>query len=467
VPTFRIITLGCKLNQADSSAVEARLRALGLSRHAEPRSAFSGGGGEAEIGCVGTDGPGCEAGASSRGADLVILNTCTVTAGADREARQIARRLRRANPDATLIATGCYAERERSDLASLACVDHVVGMEDQADGIVELAARAFDLPYDREERTTGGFGATAACDPLAPAERTRAYLKIQDGCDLRCAYCIIPAVRGDSRSLEPDEVLRRIEVLSEAGYREIVFTGVNTGDYGLDLGSPLRLHDLLERALALPGLGRLRLNSLEPKTVTPEIARLMATSDGRLARHIQIPLQSGCDAVLARMRRNYRTADYARVVERLRAAAPAIGLGADVIVGFPGESESEFEATCRFIEGSPLNYLHVFSYSPRPGTPAAARPDRLAPGIIKERSARLRALGRTLSHRFRESFVGRTLPILTLRALRGDGRLRALSDNFIDLGVDVGHKSTGALINRLLSATITEVTPDDTTARLA
>jgi threonylcarbamoyladenosine tRNA methylthiotransferase MtaB len=444
VPTYRIVTLGCKLNQADSSALEARLRALGLSRLAEPN------------------------GEAVNGADLVILNTCTVTSGADREARQIARRLRRANPEATLIATGCYAERDRRDLAALAGVDHVVGMQDQAERVGELAARAFDLPYDPDERTTGSFGATDACDPLDPSvERTRAYLKIQDGCDLRCAYCIIPSVRGDSRSLEPDEVLRRIAQLSDAGYREIVFTGVNTGDYGRDLDSPLHLHDLLERALALPGLGRLRLNSLEPKTVTPEIIRLMAASDGRLARHIQIPLQSGCDTVLARMRRNYRTADYARAVKRLRTTAPSIGLGADVIVGFPGESDREFETTCRFIEDSPLNYLHVFSYSPRPGTPATALPDQVTPRVIKERSARLRALGRSLSHRFRSSFVGRTLPILTLRALRPDGRLRALSDNFIDLGLDLEQSSAGPLINRLLPATITEATPDDTTARLA
>lgn len=444
MPTYRIVTLGCKLNQADSSALEAGLRALGLSRAAQ------GDGGR------------------ERGADLVILNTCTVTSGADREARQLARRLRRANPGAMLIATGCYAERQGGDLAALPEVDHVVGMRDQAERIAELAARAFDLPLQRDGRTTGRFGETAACDPRDPAvERTRAYLKIQDGCDLRCAYCIIPSVRGGSRSLDPDEVLRRIARLSDAGYREIVFTGVNTGDYGGDLPSPLRLHDLLRRALALPGLGRLRLNSLEPRTVTPEIVGLMAGSDGRLARHIQIPLQSGCDAVLARMRRNYRTSDYARVVETLRAAAPSIGLGADLIAGFPGESEREFETTCRFLERSPLNYLHVFSYSPRPGTPAAAFPDRVPPRLVRERSARLRAIGRTLSHRFRASFVGRTLPILTLRAVRPDGRLRALTDNFIDLGVDLERSHAGPLINRLLSATITGVSPDDTTARLA
>jgi threonylcarbamoyladenosine tRNA methylthiotransferase MtaB len=438
VPTYRLVTLGCKLNQADSSALEARLKALGLVRAAGP-------------------------------ADLVLLNTCTVTGNADREARQIARRLRRANPRATLIVTGCYAERDGAVLASIPGVDHVVGMRDQA-GRVEALARAA-LAIEARGAGEGGldlgpFGATAACDP-ATDDRTRAYLKVQDGCDLRCSYCVIPSVRGASRSLPPDEVLRRIGALSDAGYREIVFTGVNTGDYGKDLAPSLRLHDLLERALRVPGLGRLRLNSLEPRTVTRETIDLLAAGGGRLARHLQMPLQSGCDAVLQRMRRNYRTADYARVASRLRAAVPDLGLGADVIVGFPGETDAEFETTCRFIEASELDYLHVFSYSPRPGTPAGERPDAVPPPVVRERSARLRALARALSLRFRRSFVGRDLPVLVLREVRPDGRLRALSDNYIDVGLDAGGRTTGDLFNRMLAARVTEATDGDTLARVA
>lgn len=462
MPTYRIVTLGCKLNQADSSALEARLLGLGLARAAEALA-----GGEARL-----DPP---------SADLVVLNTCTVTGGADREARQIARRLRRANPRATLIATGCYAERDGQALASLPGVDHVVGMRDQA-GRVEALARAalglagpIDAPAGGAEPAKapgegaidlGRFGATAACDPAA-SDRTRAYLKVQDGCDLRCSYCVIPSVRGGSRSLPPDEVLRRIVGLSDAGYREIVFTGVNTGDYGKDLSPSVRLHHLLERALAIPSLGRLRLNSLEPRTITPEVIALLAAGGGRLARHLQIPLQSGCDTVLLRMRRNYRTADYARVVERLRAAVPDIGLGADVIVGFPGETDAEFDATCRFIEGSPLNYLHVFSYSARPGTPAAAMPGALAPPVVRERSARLRALGRDLSLRFRRAFVGRDVPALVLREVRPDGRLRALTDNFIDVGVDPGDHPAGGLLNQLIAVRITAASGAETLARAA
>ncbi len=455
MPTYRIATLGCKLNQADTSILEARLLALGLSRA----------GGDPEIAP-----PEAGPGAHAAPADLVILNTCTVTGAADREARQIARRLRRENPGATLIATGCYAERDPEALRNLAGVDHVVGMRDQAARVAALAASSLGLDPGASgpgaaASPLGPFGATEGCDPVTdPAERTRAFLKIQDGCNLRCSYCIIPAVRGSSRSLPPDAVLRRMAFLTDAGYREIVFTGVNTGDYGRDLDPPLRLLDLLERAVRLQGLGRLRLNSLEPRTVTPEIAACLASEEGRVARHLQIPLQSGSDAVLGRMRRPYRTADYARVVEGLRAAVPAIGLGADVIAGFPGETGEEFEATCRFVASSPLNYLHVFSYSARPGTVAASLPDQVPPPVIKERSARLRALGRELSLRFRRSFVGRDLPALTLREIRPDGRLRALTDNFIDLGLDLAGRPPGPLMNRLVTARIMGASSDDTLA---
>jgi len=463
--TYRILTLGCKLNQADSGALEARLVGLGLRRAPET------GGDETPTG----EAP----------ADLVVLNTCTVTAGADREARQLTRRLRRTHPGATLIVTGCYAERDGGALASLPGVDHVVGMRDQAGRVAALAAAALGLPAPppgapgRSEATgsaaatataaepldLGRFGATDACDP-ATSDRTRAFLKIQDGCDLRCSYCIIPSVRGGSRSLPGDELLRRIAGLVAGGYREIVFTGVNTGDWGGDLSPARRLHDLLPEALVAAGPARLRLNSLEPRTVTPAIVRLLAESGGRLARHLQVPLQSGCDTVLARMRRNYRTADYARTVGTLGEAVPDAGIGADVIVGFPGETDAEFEATCRFIERSPLAYLHVFSYSARPGTTAASLP-AVPPNAIRDRSARLRGLGRELSLRFRKRFVGRELPVLVLRGVRPDGRLRALSDNFIDMGLDAGPRAEASLENRLVTARVSAATGDDTLAALA
>ena len=441
MPSYRIVPLGCKLNQADSLALESRLARLGMTR-------------------------------AEDAADLVVLNTCTVTGAADREARQIARRLRRANPRARLLVTGCYAERDGAALASIAGVDHVVGMRDQAARVAAFAAGAFAIEpaspaaaAGEERHDLGPFGATTACDP-AGGDRTRAFLKIQEGCDLRCSYCIIPSVRGGARSLPADDVLGRLRDLTSSGYREVVFTGVNTGDWGRDLAPRIALHGLLHRALAQEGLGRVRLNSLEPRTVTPEVMRLMADSGGRLAPHLQIPLQSGSDAVLARMRRNYRTADYRRVLVALRRAVPDAGIGADVIVGFPGETDAEFEETCRFIEASELNYLHVFPYSPRPGTPAAALPDQVPPAVIKERGARLRTVGRDLAWRFRRRFVGRDLEALVLRETRADGRLRALTGNFIDLWLDPERREPGDLVNRLVAARVTDA-GDETLAALS
>ncbi|HEV8198989.1 MAG TPA: MiaB/RimO family radical SAM methylthiotransferase [Candidatus Polarisedimenticolia bacterium] len=461
-PTYRIVTLGCKLNQADSAALEARLRRLGMRRAAE--NPAPGGAHRPE---------------QDAGVDLVLLNTCTVTGGADREARQIARRLRRANPGATLVVTGCYAERDAEALRRIAGVDAVVGMADQAGRVETIARAALGLagpaaPAARPASSPGAapgldlgrFGETIACDP-AERDRTRAFLKIQDGCDLRCSYCVIPSVRGASRSLPAPMVLDRLAALAGAGYREVVLTGVNTGDWGGDFDPPDRLEHLLARALDRGDVARLRLNSLEPRTVSERIASLLAGGKGRLARHLQVPLQSGCDTVLARMRRNYRSAEYARVLERVRSAVPDAALGADVIVGFPGETDAEFESTCRFIEASPLAYLHVFPYSERPGTAAASLGDRVPPPVMAARGARLRALGGALSLRFRRRFVGRTLEVLALREVRPDGRVRALSDNFIDCGLDAGGRDAGDLFNRLVSARITAVDEAGTLAEVA
>ncbi len=438
MPTYRIVTLGCKLNQADSSAVEAGLRRLGLRR-------------------APVDGE------APAGADVVILNTCTVTANADREARQIARRLRAANPGALLIATGCYAERDPGGLRSVPGIDHVVSLQQQEATVPALAAAALGIDRPRDGHDLGPFGTTEGCEPeIGPGDRTRALLKIQDGCNLRCSYCIIPSVRGSSRSLPPGTVLERLERFIASGFQEIVLPGVNTGDYGKDLDPQSDLRGLLERMIDARGLGRLRLNSLEPRTVTPDLVEFLTGCGGRVAPHLQIPLQSGSDSVLRRMRRPYHAADYSSVVEKLRRAVDGVALGADVIVGFPGETDAEFESTCRFIESSPLNYLHVFSYSTRPGTAAALREDPLPPHVIKERSARLRRLGRDLSLRFRRSFVGCVRPALTLREIRPDGRLRALTDNFIDLGLDLAVRHPDPPMNRMLRVRITEATDQDT-----
>jgi MiaB/RimO family radical SAM methylthiotransferase len=215
----------------------------------------------------------------------------------------------------------------------------------------------------------------SAEDPLPFfSDQTRAFLKIQEGCDLHCSYCVIPSVRGASRSVEPETVLRKVTLLAEAGFREIVFTGVNTGDYGKDLTPATTLAALLRRASEIRSVGRLRLNSVEPRCVTDELVETLAGSP-RLAPHLQVPLQSGSDEVLGRMRRPYRTAHYRQSLETLRKRIPDVGLGADVIVGFPGESREEFLQTLEFIASSQLNYLHVFSFTPRPGMTRRRMPD--------------------------------------------------------------------------------------------
>jgi len=396
---LHVTTLGCKLNQLDSAEL---------------------------AGAMGGSLPLVDDPAQAR---LVVINTCSVTAAADADARKIARRRRRENPRALIVVTGCYAERDPEALRSLPEVDLVLLRADRpaAAGIIMEHLRRRDpslLADGCADRLVGetlpDFGG-----------RTRAYLRVQEGCDLRCSYCIIPTVRGPSRSVPPEEVERRFRDLLGAGYKEIVLTGVNTGDYGKDLGRTVDLAELLARLADIGGDYRVRLNSVEPRCVTPALADLMARHQ-RVARHLQIPLQSGSDAVLRAMRRNYRTADYLRIVEDLRARIPDVGIGADVIVGFPSETDEHFRESVDFIAGSPLNYLHVFSYSPRPGTDAAGMQAMNDVRTMAERSRVLRGLGQTLARDFRLAQSGRMHDALVLRGGAPDGRARALTSNFIE-----------------------------------
>jgi threonylcarbamoyladenosine tRNA methylthiotransferase MtaB len=434
--TYRVVTLGCKLNQFDSASIEGQLRARGFH--------------EAEGGET---------------AGVYVVNTCTVTKNADREARQLARRGRRENPGCRLLVTGCYAERDREGLARTAEIDEIVGHSDREriPAILDRIAAEAAPPEARSIACVEAAGGAApgAADLLHFGDHTRAFLKIQEGCDLSCSYCIIPKVRGASRSIAPELLEEAVLALTARGYREIVLTGVNTGDYGRDLTPRTTLAALLARLLRTPCLGRLRLNSLEPRTVTREIVDLLA-DEGGLARHLQVPLQSGCDATLKRMYRNYRTSDYRTTVETLRARLPGIGLGADVIVGFPGESDEEFEETYRFIASSPLNYLHVFSYSDRPGTPASGHSGHVRPEEVRERSARLRALGDDLGLRFRRGFVGSVLEVLPFAVRRADGRLRALSGNFIEVALH----ADDSVAHRLIPVRIDHADEADTLASL-
>ncbi len=405
---FHTITLGCKLNQYDSAALEGELVRRGFRPLPAPE-----------------------------GAAVVIVNTCTVTHKADAEARKLIRGVRRRNPDCRLLVTGCYAEADAEPLSSIEGVDVVFGNRDKA----RLGEILDDLGLEGEK--------LSPAPPPAPhfGGRSRALLKVQEGCQLACSYCVVPRVRGLSRSVPPHEVERAALSMLASGYREIVLTGINTGDYGLDLDPPTDLETLLRRLLSACGPNRFRLNSLEPLAVTDGIIELMA-SDPRLAPHLQIPLQSGSDTVLRRMRRNYRAREYVELVRRLRAAISHIGLGADVIVGFPGETDKDFRLTHDLLADSPLNYLHVFAWSPREGTDAAALPDRIPEPVVRRRSARLRALGELLSLRFRRRFEGLRLDAVVL------GRNRALTGNYIEVEL----KDSDATPRDLVGVRIVRVT---------
>jgi threonylcarbamoyladenosine tRNA methylthiotransferase MtaB len=389
------LTLGCKANQYDSMALMAGLdpdRFEVLESEGAPVAA-----------------------------EVYVINTCTVTGRSDFQSRQLVRRARKWNPAARILVTGCVAETQPESLAPLP-QDAVIGVSNRAqvlDWILNGRGMACHAP-------TGEFFYHPAG---GRQQRTRALVKIQDGCDLSCAYCIVPQARGRSRSLEPEAVITQLRRLHEQDFQEAVLTGIHLGFYGKDRGTSLRA--LLERIEAEPGLPpRIRLSSLDPHELTPELLRVIADSK-RICRHLHLPLQSGDDAVLRRMRRPYTTAQVRQVAETLYRQMPELCLGLDLIAGFPGESDAQFEGTLLFLESLPWSYLHVFPFSARPGTPAAAMPEQVAAPAIKARAARLRELSHRRKRAFYAGALGRRLRLLVEEA-RG-GWQRGFSDHYMPL----------------------------------
>ena len=481
VPGYYVENFGCRATQADGAALERQFEEQGFARASHPAHA-----------------------------SVVVLNTCTVTAGADQDARAAIRRVQRQNPEARIVVTGCYAQRAPEEISALPGVSLVIGnshkhqlanivvatdvpdleLSPQTPNFIPLTALTADRrrPDDSSIFISDIFAHTellAAPVFDAANERTRPNLKIQDGCDNRCSFCVIPYVRGQSRSLEIDRILREVCGLVNSGYREVVISGINLGRWGRDLtASPQpsalsqtsnaqrltpdaafqkskpgslepRFETLIRAILSETAIEKLRISSVEPMDWSDELIELVACSP-RIAKHAHVPMQSGSDAVLRRMHRKYRPWHYREKIERIHAAMPTAAIGADVMVGFPGETEAEFEETRRMIEDLPFTYLHVFTYSARPGTPAAAMKNQVPQHIARERNGILRELAAHKKLAFMRSFIGKSLEAITLNAVGHDSdgtSTEALTDNYLKLRLPGQHDA-----NRWMKLRVEDVT---------
>jgi threonylcarbamoyladenosine tRNA methylthiotransferase MtaB len=393
---YSIITFGCRVNQADSLKLEEDLRARGA----------------------------VEAPASD--ADLVIVNSCSVTATADQGTRQTVRRIARDNPRARIVVTGCYATRSPADVAALPGVARVVPNEAKLRAVALVA---------------GACGA-----PLEPgmAGRTAFTLRVQTGCEERCAYCIIPATRGAGCSLPIPLIAAEVERIGAAGFKEIALAGVHLGSYGRDLQPRRTLLELLRTLAGARADVSFRISSLEPMDCTPGIVDLVASDGARFAPHFHLPLQHGSDAILERMRRPYTLDGYRRLVDGIVERLPHASIGTDVIVGFPGERDADFDRTCRYLSQAPLSHLHVFPYSDRPGTAASMMAGKVPGPVVRERGAAVRRIGAELSRRFQDAQVGTVRPGLTL----DDGTL-VVTDNYLKLRIGPGRARNERVLVRV------------------
>ncbi len=466
---YHVENFGCRASRSDGESIAAILRHRGLASARHPADA-----------------------------DVVIVNTCSVTAEADRQARAWLRRIRRQNPRARVIVTGCYAQRAPHELAALPEVDAVIGNSHKAQ-VADLA-----LDYAMSPRSESNAGANfvpasslapavfvddafahselAALPFAADAQQTRPNLKVQDGCGNRCSFCIIPTTRGYSRSVSLEQCLGDVRRFVDAGGQELVLSGINLGRWGRDLQPALRFEDLVAAILRETALPRLRLSSIEPMDWSTDLLALyreFATESSRgnsplnaarctlhaprLARHTHLPLQSGSDTILRRMYRRYRPWHYAERLASIRELLPAAAIGADVMIGFPGETDALFEESYSFIAAQPFTYLHLFPFSARPGTPAweLHRQSPVPARAVRERMDALRSLAAAKSQAFRASFVGQTLSAVTVE-LGPDGTTEAVTDNFLKLTLDEAVPA-----NRMVAVQATALTADGIRGLLA
>lgn len=398
-----VIGFGCRLSASETEAMAAALIRDGIA--------------QAEIAT----------------ADVVIVNGCTITHQADRDAARAVRRIHRDNPSARIVVTGCWAASSAAEAAAMPGVVAVVGNDHKPD-IVAIVRQAPtgggpDVRVDRLRR-----GAPLRVLPPVADARARALLKVQDGCDFRCSFCIVPSVRGPSRSVAPDEIVARARSLVTAGTAEIVLTGVHLGSWGRDLGLGRgALAGLVERLLGVLADARLRLSSLDPHEVDADLLALLAAAPRQLCRHLHLPVQSCDDAVLGRMRRAHRVADFVELTRRATAAIPGLAISTDVIAGFPGEDDAAFDRTHAVLAGLPLSYLHVFPYSIRAGTAAATMDGAVPHAVVRRRAATLRALSAAHHQRFRAGLAGRVLDVVVHRRADAHGGWWARSDHDVAL----------------------------------
>lgn len=417
-----IKTLGCKVNTFDTHAIENQFKALGW-----------------------------ELVDSAEVADISLVNTCSVTANADKEARYLARRLRRESPDSLVVMTGCYAQTDSARLAAMDEVDVIVPNEAKEQIVpfvlAQLDARRRGIDIQRmpdgvksvTENKQTHFKSSLTLFDRADSSQTRAFVKIQDGCNGFCTYCLIPYARGASRSVKEHEALIEIKRLVASGTREIVLTGIHIGDYGLDhLPESERetaepFVEFMKQVFDIDGLARVRISSLEPAELTESLIKVLAQHRDRFCDHFHLPLQSGHDEILRKMRRKYDTARYKESCDMARSYFPEVCLGADIIPGFPSETDEQFAQTFEFIKSCGLHYLHVFPYSARPNTAAIKMPGHLDPLIVKDRAKKLRDLSKELRREYQQRFVGKNIQVLWEKDTDPQGRQMGITKNYLNI----------------------------------
>lgn len=413
-----LATLGCKVNQYDSAVIDRLVREKQWQR-------------------VDFD----------EAAEAYIINTCTVTDRADADGRRLARRARRRNPEARVILTGCYAQTNPAGIAALGYVDHVVGLGRLPELLSAVEGKLADRIAVSDLRRADKVE-TLGIESFNG--RSRAFVKIQEGCDLFCTFCIVPVARGKSRSVEPRKVIDEIELLAAGGFGEVVLTGVHLGGYGSDLEPACDLAFLLKAIAERAPKLRVRISSVDPPELTERFLGTIADND-IFCRHLHVPVQSGCDPVLGRMKRKYTAGEAAERLSAARRQMPDLCIGTDLITGFPGETEDEFAQTVRFLEQAELDYLHVFPYSRRSATSAAKRWSELPDHVVHERARLVRALDRSMRRRFEDRFIGTRARVLFENARdKETGMLKGYSNNYLPLIAD----GPDSLMNREVTVTV-------------